>query len=268
MRKLKKCLLLLMLAVFALGAAIPVQAKTETETRTEILYPPKDKWSLVPGEADKKLRNSVYIGSATEKITDLKSSNKAVASVTIKFEKDYGGYNVLANLKKPGITTITWKAKEDGKTKNYKVILKVKKYVNPIASVKLGNTTIKGTKFQNTSVYKVKYAQFAKKNIKVKITPAKGWSLPKSISFVKSDNLWKKINEAMEKGDKEKVKELKKKDRNLPKKPSFGYFGGYFMILYEHNGGSVKVSKKGFELYLDFINNKTKQEERVIIQFK
>lgn len=169
MKRLRKGILLIMLAMFTLGMTIPVYAKTETVTLT--LYPAKD-----------KNKEEIYrygdegVISQAGKITGLKIKNKSV--VSIKKKPGYEGKTELwLKPKKVGETMFSYKYKEAGKTKTKKVKVEVKKYVSPVTSIKLGTTTIKGTKLKNSSIYNVKYSKFAKQKVKVKITPAKDWIL-------------------------------------------------------------------------------------------
>lgn len=211
MKKMKKYMLLVMLAIFTMSMAIPVQAKTETKIFT--LYPTKDAKVRSAG------KNSVEINIQDGKVTDLQSSNKSVASVETGKSKYFPGQTfITAKLKKAGKTIISYKYKEKGKTKTYKAIVNVKKYVNPVASIKINNMKIKGTNFKNTSVYKVKYSKFANKNTKITITPAKGWRLSGNVKpYEKSMALYKKADAAYKREDYDALEKIEKKYLNYQK---------------------------------------------------
>ena len=90
------------------------------------------------------------LASLSSKVSRLKSSNKAV--VTVKLSKSTYGtsqtyYTILAVPKKAGIATVSFKCQ--GKT--YKIKVTVKKYVNPVKSVKIGATTVPGSRFKSSS---------------------------------------------------------------------------------------------------------------------
>ena len=112
----------------------------------------------------------------SSKVSGLKSSNKAV--VTAKLSKSTYGtsqtyYTILAVPKKAGTATVSFKCQ--GKT--YKIKVTVKKYVNPVKSVKIGATTVSGSRFKSSSETSLSYAKFAEKKVKTTVTLAKGWKL-------------------------------------------------------------------------------------------
>ena len=116
------------------------------------------------------------LASLSSKVSRLKSSNKAV--VTVKLSKSTYGtsqtyYTILAVPKKAGTATVSFKCQ--GKT--YKIKVTVKKYVNPVKSVKIGATTVSGSRFKSSSETSLSYAKFAEKKVKTTVTLAKGWKL-------------------------------------------------------------------------------------------
>ena len=118
------------------------------------------------------------LASLSSKVSGLKSSNKAV--VTVKLSKSTYGtsqtyYTILAVPKKAGTATVSFKCQ--GKT--YKIKVTVKKYVNPVKSVKIGATTVPGSRFKSSSETSLSYAKFAGKKVKTTVTLAKGWKLDK-----------------------------------------------------------------------------------------
>ena len=111
------------------------------------------------------------------KASSLKTSNKSVVSVVKQSkisDKDIGThYYIYLKAQKPGTATVSVKFK--GKT--YKTRVTVKKYVNPIQSVKIGSTSVSGSKFNSSSIVNLSYAKFANKKVKTTVTLKKGWKL-------------------------------------------------------------------------------------------
>lgn len=93
-----------------------------------------------------------------------KSSNNKVATVKLEKNKD-GAAFISVEPKKAGVTTI--KVTVNGKI--YQTKYTVKKYINPVSSIKVGKTNIKGASFNKTGVYTLKYSQYANKKMNVKI---------------------------------------------------------------------------------------------------
>ena len=121
------------------------------------------------------------LASLSSKVSRLKSSNKAV--VTVKLSKSTYGtsqtyYTILAVPKKAGIATVSFKCQ--GKT--YKIKVTVKKYVNPVKSVKIGATTVPGSRFKSSSETSLSYTKFAGKKVKTTVTLAKGWMRSESVA--------------------------------------------------------------------------------------
>ena len=97
----------------------------------------------------------------------VKSDNTKV--VTARFVKN----ELLVTLKKPG--TANLKVKVGKKTYTSKVI--VKTYENPLTSVKVGKTTIKGSTFNKNNIANIKYSKFANKKTAIKFNAKKGWKI-------------------------------------------------------------------------------------------
>ena len=128
----------------------------------KIAYGIKAQWCSQKGEQGRLYYNYVYGRNGNER--------------NIKETGDPGlgngiWTNVVANVKKTGTSTVSFKT--GGKT--YKIKVTVKKYKNPISSVKIGNTTIRGSKFKSTSNYFLKWSKFKGENTKVTVKLAKGW---------------------------------------------------------------------------------------------
>ena len=110
---------------------------------------------------------------STKNVTNLKNSNKKVA--TVKPYKYAGEVFVGVTPRKPGKTTVSFTAKVNGKKKNYKCVVTVKKYVNPFSSLKVGSTSIT-KKFNNKTAIDIS-VNGTKKNQKVSFKLKKGWKL-------------------------------------------------------------------------------------------
>lgn len=118
-----------------------------------------------------------YVGY-TKKI-QVNSSNAKVGTCIAK--KDPNGYSLYFRAKKTGTTTLTVKAGNE--TKKIKAV--VANYTNPVASIKLGNTTVSGSRFNKTSKTNVSYySKFANKKVKVTAVAKKGWKV-KNLEYLK-----------------------------------------------------------------------------------
>ena len=114
----------------------------------------KEAWYLGSIVFSKKARN-----------VTVSSSNPRVATVkTVKQSSDT--IQIMVTPKKLGTTVITTKV--SGKT--YKNKVAIKNYVNPISSVKLGNTTISGSKFNKKDAYNFKFSGWYLNGVTEKIS--------------------------------------------------------------------------------------------------
>ena len=165
MKKVLKQILTLSLVLIMVLSAIPVQA---ANTESSLL---KQTITLYSGKSNKiPFFNQSYLnfGYIDTKNTSVSVTvrNPAIAKVEAK------NYGVYAYPKKAGKTLVT--VKIGNKTR--KCALTVKDYVNPVASVKVGNTTISGKKFDTDPYRVISYSKFANKKTKVTFTLKKGWS--------------------------------------------------------------------------------------------
>ena len=146
-------------------SAIPVQA---ANTKSSLL---KQTITLYPGKSNKiTLFNSRYLN-----LGNIDTRNNSV-SVTVRnpaiAKVEVNNSGVFAYPKKVGKTLVTVKAGNITR----KCALTVKEYVNPVASVKVGNTTISGKKFDTDPYRVISYSKFANKKAKVTFNLKKGWS--------------------------------------------------------------------------------------------
>lgn len=101
--------------------------------------------------------------------------------------------------KKTGKTTITTKSKYD----NSKRIFTIRKYENPVSSIKIKNTTVKGNKFNKTDRIYLSYDKYVKQKNPLAITPKKGWEVSDIRTLNKSG---KKVYQTFSPYDKNKIK--------------------------------------------------------------
>lgn len=209
MKNVMKKAMSLLLAVMIMMTAIPVMA---AETYYNIHTSETN--LLIPGSYQ-----DYNIGSIGNAKATVKSSNTKIA--TVKIKKGV----IWVHAKKPGKVTITTKI---GK-KTYKTKLTILKYENPVSSIKIGNTTVKGSHFNNDTTVYLSYSKYQNKKQKIKLNLKKDWKL-RAISY--SQRNW------------DMDKALK-------------------------NGGTVKVSGgKGFYLWICAENTKIKRTQYLNIVFK
>lgn len=122
--------------------AIPVMAKNENT----VYIPKKSVYTLYPSYPGKY---EIFHCKVSGKKVTVKSDNTKVVTARIVDDE------LLVTLKKPGIANL--KVKIGKKTYNSKIV--VKKYVNPLESVKIGKTTIKGKAFNKNNIASVKYSK-------------------------------------------------------------------------------------------------------------
>ena len=215
-KTLKKLITIVVAMAMIVAMAVPAFAYGES-----VKVYKKQSVTLYPAQSAKNrfISNSWVIGYVGNKKATVKSSNPKVASVETYAEC------IIETAKKAGKTTISVKA--DNKT--YKCALTVSKYTNPVASVKIGNKTVSGKKFNNSAVLTAKYSQYAGKKTAVKFNLKKGWKL-QFVEYAKKT--WQRSEEMK-------------------------------------NGGKVSVSGgSGFEVIAGVKNTKTGQMETVVVYFK
>lgn len=234
MKRVKK-LFVVMLALTMLFTALPVQAASSLEVPKSLnytLYSSKD----ASNNASKTRKKSiVWVPS---KVTSLKSSKKSVATVTQSKAAGSGRF-IYVNLKKAGTTTISFKYK----SKTYKTKITVKKYVNPVSSVKIGSTTLSSSTFKNSSEASLKYSKFANKKVKVSVKLKPGWKLVRSMmqdGWVVSTG------------------------------PYFDYaLSGWLKSAQVRNNSKIKITGgKGAYIFFGAVNTKTNQYEDFAIALK
>lgn len=148
--------------------------------------------SYVPG---KSLLNKVsFWGNTDQKVTNLKSSKKSVATATLRYERNVKCYIVTLKLKKAGTTKITCKVNG----RKYAVKLKVKKYSPAIKSLKVGSTDatdeLAPKRMYRTVGGCYGLTLFTSNKNKVSVVAEDGWKLNKiySVNYVNGKVIKKK----------------------------------------------------------------------------
>lgn len=166
MKKLRITLIAITMLLF-LSGCFSVTAKA-----AEVPYiPAKQTYFLTSKEIG---YNWNLPGVKSEKyVANLKSSKKSVATVdTFSYN---GTVYVGVTPKKVGKTTVSFTAKVNGKKKNYKCVVTVKKYINPFKSFKIGTVNM-ARKFNSTHLVDMKLSKTLK-NQKVSFKLKSGWRL-------------------------------------------------------------------------------------------
>lgn len=175
----------------------------------------KEAWYLGSIVFSKKARN-----------VTVSSSNPRVATVkTVKQSSDT--IQIMITPKKLGTTVITTKV--SGKT--YKNKVAIKNYVNPISSVKLGNTTISGSKFNKKDAYNFKFSKFSGKKTAFSLKLKSGWYLNGVTEKISNSNNLNYLD------------------------PDIKTF-------------KVRSKKGSYSLILNFYNEKQHSNENVVLNFK
>lgn len=170
MKKHFKKFLTLIVALVVVLSAVPVSAKTVTETMAkEYVY-------LQP-----RIGCSKIVGSFHPKQKVKFAYNKKIGKVKTTRKDLYGYYWYSFYPTKAGKTTVTttYLNSYDSYKTTFKEIDKypfiILNYQNPVSSSKLGNTRISGSRFNKTDKIYMSYNAYSKKNQTFKLTPKKGW---------------------------------------------------------------------------------------------
>lgn len=223
MKKVLKQFLTLSLILIMILSAVPVQAAAPeyfSSQKTVTLYTGKTaKNSKIKG-----VFTNFYLGQFDKKgskVSSVSISNPSIASAT----STEGA--VYVSPKKLGKAVVTAKSG----TKVRKCNLTVRKYTNPVESIKVGNTTISG-KYFNTEAYRVMaFSKFANKKAKVTFNLKDGWHVKdKGMYYFEKTWLWSEDVD---------------------------------------NGSVVPIKGDGdFKIFADVVNEKTGQQETVLLWLK
>ena len=203
-----------MLAVMmVLSTAAETQAATTTpQKRVVTLYSSKSK------------NYNSFLGNY--KFQSLKSADRKKATLALKNGAGVsaGMQAVVATVKKTGNVTVSYKKQG---TVNKQTFV-VKKYTNPLKSLKIDGTNI-ASKFKTDNVYVLPYAKYAGKKIKVSYSAASNFELSYVDYLLQPGNM---------KSDMVK------------------------------NKGTVKIQKKNSALLISAYNAKTQQNETCMVIFQ
>ena len=152
--------------------------KVKTEKETETLYGKQDKWWNSLDEyiylETKNYGGRIRAKSSSFKLVSVKSSNKKVLTAARAKSGSDGTLACKVKLKKTGKATVTLKLKHlsSGKTITYKKVYTVKKYANPIKTLKIGKKSL-ASKFKSATYY----GQGKKLSGKLQIKTKNGWKV-------------------------------------------------------------------------------------------
>ncbi len=225
-----------LLAIFAVLAimitAIPVSAVTQDASWKyfqNLSSPMSDITMRVQPSSSLYLTLSEYslgtVPASTSKITVTSSKTNVAAVRKVKVNNKTTKIVVLP--KKAGTTTI--KLKVAGYTYTKKVA--VEKYVNPIRSIKIGNTTISGSKFNKKDAYNFKFSKFSGKKTAFSLKLKSGWYLNGVTEKISNSNNLNYLD------------------------PDIKTF-------------KVRSKKGSYSLILNFYNEKQHSNENVVLNFK
>ena len=228
-------LTVLLLALTVLFTAVPVMAAEEDlyveKTKTVMAYPSKDLGFR------SQPKNQTILCSVPKAASSFKSSNSAVATLkqTASLNPNFSGKCIYIVAKKAGTATVSFKY--NGKT--YKTKVTVTKYVNPVSSLTIGNTTYKASTFKSRSTLNLSYSKYANKKLKTTVKLAKGWKLQEYF-----------INEKAQ--------------------PGIDYMqSGWMKSEVVKNGSYIPVKGgKGFTISITAVNSKTNQSVTINLLFK
>lgn len=163
-KEFKKLAVLVAILAMVLSA-IPVSAKAQANPRTTLYK-------------QVRLENmSVTLGWFQPSADNVKFSQSKKIGTVKAMSKDAYGYSVYKfTPKKAGKTVVTVKYKSDGVYVTEKNPFTVLKYTNPVATIKLGNTEIAGSKFNKIDKINLSYSKFSKQNNALTVTPKSGWT--------------------------------------------------------------------------------------------
>lgn len=169
-KRLAKILSMALVFVMVMCLVPPVEAAASTK---KPFFPEIMEFNYFKKSKDLNTEHWVFGDEGVNyKITNVKSSDKKVMVASKVFDGEYSMIKMKA--KKPGKTTITFKAKIGNKTYNYKVKVKVVNYTNPLKSFKIGKTDY-ASKFSHTFYHR----RSGKKKIagKLAIKPNPDWKV-------------------------------------------------------------------------------------------
>lgn len=183
-KQLTKILSMMLVFVMVMCLVPPVEAMASSKPHYPInstyRYYPKDK-------AANKTSHAFGNYNTNHKITNLKSSNKKVATISKNYRNNYTYLNVTT--KRAGKTTISFSVKIGSKTYKYKSTITVTKYTPPLKSIKIGSTNL-SSRFNKNDTHNLGGKKTYKGKINIKLN--KNWKIV-SINFFTANGKLKKL---------------------------------------------------------------------------
>ena len=164
-------------------------------------------------------------------VTSFKSSNPSVVKLASRkcyplYQANPESYMSRVMIpKKAGTTVISYKARNN----TYKQKVTVKKYVNPLSTLKIGSLNLT-SKFNKNASYTLSYDKYKNKNLKLQVKAKNGWSI--------SGNRYITSPKIIDRG------------------------------TFVESGKTFKVTKRNASLSIYAYNDKTGQFEECLILFK
>lgn len=233
-KQIKQLLAAVLALAVVLSGSMCVQAKTISQPAQILtLYSPKsvsynaNRRTFAPAN-ETVINTESYMGWGT---SSYKSSNTSVVSLVSR--KAYPLYQIkpdssplyFMKAKKTGSSVVSYKQGKD----IYKQKVTVKKYVNPLSSLKIGSLKLT-SKFNKNASYTLSYDKYKNKELKLQVKSKSGWYLTGTRSISNPKNC-------------ERGKWIK-------------------------DGETFKVTNKNMFLTVYATNEKTKQAEECTIIFK
>lgn len=230
----KQVLSTVLVFIMALLCSINVQAQTITRPNQVITLYSSDSLSYNANKRAYSSANEIVLNTdiyMNRGVTSYKSSDTSVVELVSRKlypltqwnPKPYMAYFMKAQ--KTGKTVISYKAGNN----TYKQNVIVKKYENPLSTLKLGSLNLT-SRFKTNASYTLSYEKYKNKNLKLQMRLKSGWILSGACYI------------------------------DTPKT----YTRGTWIA----NGKTFKITKKNSALCVYVFNQKTRQSEECLIIFK
>ncbi len=170
----KRFTAMILAAVMICGifGSVPASAASLSYSKNVTVYLSAKKSGLVDFDIEVK--------NATAKLVNVKTSNSKVGVVATHYSKKQKKATISLRAGSSGTSKVTFKVK--GKSKTYTVNVTVKKYTNPVKTLKVtGVSSGKNLagKFSSNSSGNVSKLKGNTSNAKLTVTPKSGWALRK-----------------------------------------------------------------------------------------
>ncbi len=166
----KRAISLLTALALVLGTVFVTTGQVEAASKAPAKLIPETLWANCDYYSGAMIEFRNWKNEDKAKLVSIKSSKPKIIRVGKAGIKIYDHY---LQPKKVGKSVITIKYKLKGKTYTMKETFTVKKYPNPLKSVKVNGKNINVKKFK----YYYRTYKYKKDSVKVKYQPAKGWKI-------------------------------------------------------------------------------------------